>query len=104
MNTGTCLRPSWTAFVWPTVYGKIVEGEDHVLSMRFSPDAFIASTRAIRRSCTNGPFLLERLNASYPSYGRGRCTCRRPCPSYGCGSRAWEHPTALPGDGLRWAS
>src|SRR3954452_713785 len=23
-NTGTCLRPSWTAIVWPTISGKIV--------------------------------------------------------------------------------
>ena len=40
---------------------------DQVFSIRFSPEVFIASIRAIRRSSTNGPFLLERLIASYPS-------------------------------------
>src|SRR5207302_8757186 len=62
-NTGTCLRPSWTAMVCPTISGKIVEVRDQVFSIRLSPEAFIASTRAIRRSSTNGPFLLERLIA-----------------------------------------
>ena len=27
---GTCLRPSWTAIVWPTISGKIVEVRDQV--------------------------------------------------------------------------
>ena len=31
MNTGTCLRPSWTAIVCPTISGKIVEVRDQVL-------------------------------------------------------------------------
>ena len=29
--TGTCLRPSWTAMVWPTMSGMIVERRDQVL-------------------------------------------------------------------------
>src|SRR6476646_8421490 len=33
MNTGTCLRPSWTAIVWPTISGKIVEARDQVRIM-----------------------------------------------------------------------
>jgi hypothetical protein len=32
-NTGTCLRPSWTAIVWPTISGKIVEVRDQVLTI-----------------------------------------------------------------------
>src|SRR6202011_5774054 len=76
MNTGTCLRPSWTAIVCPTISGKMVEVRDQVLSIRLSPDAFSASTRVIRRSCTQGPLLLDRLIASYLSCARERCICR----------------------------
>src|SRR5204862_5005927 len=42
--TGTCLRPSWTAIVWPTMSGVIVDRRDQVLMTRRSPEAFIAST------------------------------------------------------------
>ena len=75
MNTGTCLRPSWTAIVWPTISGKIVEVRDQVLTICLSPDSFMASMRPIRRSSTHGPFLDERLIACVPSCragGRGR--------------------------------
>jgi hypothetical protein len=34
-KTGTCLRPSWTAIVCPTISGKIVEARDQVRSGRF---------------------------------------------------------------------
>ena len=60
-NTGTCLRPSWTAIVCPTISGKIVEVRDQVLIIVLVSELFMASMRAIRRSSTNGPFLLERL-------------------------------------------
>src|SRR5262249_18293262 len=30
MNTGTCLRPSWTAIVWPTICGNTVDVRDQV--------------------------------------------------------------------------
>src|SRR5204862_4180178 len=60
-NTGTCLRPSWTAMVWPTISGKIVEVRDQVLIICFCPLEFIASIRWIKRSSTNGPFLELRL-------------------------------------------
>src|SRR5205085_10426797 len=50
MKTGTCLRPSWTAIVWPTISGKIVEARDQVRIMFFWPDSFIASIRLISRS------------------------------------------------------
>jgi hypothetical protein len=45
--------------------GKIVEARDHVLIICLVLAAFIASIRAIRRSSTNGPFLLERLICVY---------------------------------------
>jgi hypothetical protein len=60
-NTGTCLRPSWTAIVWPTISGKIVDARDQVLTMVRWLAWFMASMRAMRRSSTHGPFLLERL-------------------------------------------
>ena len=60
MNTGTCLRPSWTAIVWPTISGKIVDVRDQVLTICFWPPSFICWIRASRRSSTNGPFLVER--------------------------------------------
>ncbi len=37
MYTGTCLRPSWTAMVCPTISGMIVDRRDQVLMTRFSP-------------------------------------------------------------------
>ena len=60
MNTGTCLRPSWTAIVWPTISGKTVDERDQVLIMFLEPEVFIASMRLISRSSTKGPFLLDR--------------------------------------------
>src|SRR5665648_185367 len=41
--------------------GKIVDVRDQVLSIFLVFSAFMASIRAIRRSSTHGPFLLERL-------------------------------------------
>src|SRR5205085_10601321 len=61
MNTGTCLRPSWTAIVCPTISGKIVDVRDQVRTICLEPDWFIASIRLISRSWTNGPFLELRL-------------------------------------------
>jgi hypothetical protein len=60
MNTGTCLRPSWTAIVCPTISGKTVEVRDQVFTMCFWFASFIASMRRISRSSTNGPFFVER--------------------------------------------
>src|SRR4051812_14946829 len=65
-KTGTCLRPSWTAIVWPTISGKIVEVRDQVLIICLVPEVFIDSMRASRRSSTNGPFLDERLTVYLP--------------------------------------
>src|SRR5215210_5037827 len=60
MYTGTCLRPSWTAIVCPTMSGMIVERRDHVLRTRFSPLVLSSSTRRNRRSSTKGPFFKLR--------------------------------------------
>ena len=60
MKTGTCLRPSWTAIVCPTMSGKMVEARDQVRIIRFSPVAFMASIRLISRSSTKGPFFDDR--------------------------------------------
>src|SRR5262249_9757980 len=43
MKTGTCLRPSWTAIVWLTIFGEIVDARDQVRIICFLPDSFIAS-------------------------------------------------------------
>src|SRR6185503_9144283 len=67
-NTGTCLRPSWTAIVWPTISGKIVERRDQVLTICLVPELFIASTRASRRSSMYGPFLVERPMVYLPFF------------------------------------
>src|SRR5207245_11690811 len=66
MNTGTCLRPSCTAIVWPTISGKTVELRDHVRIMFLLPEAFMAVIRLSSRSCTKGPFLLDLLISDGP--------------------------------------
>src|SRR5664279_581449 len=60
MKTGTCLRPSWIAIVWPTISGKMVDDRDHVRTIRFSLAVFMSSIRFIKRSSTNGPFFALR--------------------------------------------
>src|SRR4030095_17165498 len=70
MKTGTCLRPSWTAIVWPTISGKIVEVRDQVRTMFLDPESFIASMRLISRSSTYGPFLADLLTALPPNFDR----------------------------------
>src|SRR5205823_12232678 len=62
MKTGTCLRPSWTAIVCPTISGKIVDVRDQVRIICLLPDSFMRVMRPISRSSTNGPFLLDLLN------------------------------------------
>src|SRR5699024_1960580 len=60
MNTGTCLRPSWTANVWPMKSGMTVDRRDQVLMTCLVPFSFCESTFARRWSSTNGPFLRLR--------------------------------------------
>src|SRR5664280_3028359 len=52
--------PLWTASVWPTMSGRIVERRDHVFRTRFSPVAFIAVIFSRSGVSTNGPFFVER--------------------------------------------
>src|SRR4051794_916302 len=58
--TGTCLRPSCTAIVCPTMSGITVERRLHVLMTFFSPLVLSSSTFFSRWSSTNGPFFNER--------------------------------------------
>src|SRR5207237_9988382 len=100
-KTGTCLRPSWTAIVCPTISGKTVDERDQVLIICFDPDSFMAEIRLSSRSCTNGPFFELRLISSpCRGGGRGRSTCRIPCAFGACACRASARPRASP-DGDR---
>src|SRR5699024_6966623 len=64
--TGTCLRPSYTAIVWPMNDGKIVERRDQVLITCFFSLFPAASTFFIRCSSTKGPFFKLRLMVKPP--------------------------------------
>jgi hypothetical protein len=55
MKTGTCLRPSCTAIVWPSISGMIIDRRDHVLITFLVPLSFCVSTFFIRWSSTKGP-------------------------------------------------
>src|SRR3954469_82038 len=59
-KTGTCLRPSCTAMVWPSIAGTIIERRDHVLMTFLVPLSFCTSTFFIRWSSTKGPFFRLR--------------------------------------------
>src|SRR3972149_3020042 len=61
--TGTCLRPSWTAMVWPTISGITVERRLQVLMTLLSPDLAARSTLASRCSSTKGPLESDLLTA-----------------------------------------
>ena len=67
-NTGTCLRPSCTAIVCPSISGMIVERRDQVLMTFFEPLSFCVSTFLIRWSSTNGPFFRLRGISGYPRF------------------------------------
>jgi hypothetical protein len=64
-NTGTCLRPSCTAMVWPIMAGTIMDRRDQVLMTFLVPLLFWASTFLIRWSSTNGPFFRLRGMPTY---------------------------------------
>src|SRR4051794_16365144 len=66
MNTGTCLRPSCTAMVCPSMSGMIVERRDQVLITLLLPLSFCASTFLSRWSSTNGPFFKLRGTVTSP--------------------------------------
>ncbi len=65
-KTGTCLRPSCTAIVWPIMAGTIIERRDQVLMTLWVPLSFSASTFFIRWSSTNGPFFRLRGMSALP--------------------------------------
>src|SRR5437763_6219981 len=71
-KTGTCLRPSCTAMVCPTISGKIVDARDQVLIICLSPEAFMASVRGRERYSARGPFLDERLTGYLLPFPRRR--------------------------------
>src|SRR3954452_20739168 len=75
-NTGTCLRPSCTAMVWPSIAGRIIERRDHVLMTFFVPLSFCASTFLMRWSSTNGPFFRLRGIGFAPSLISGLAPLR----------------------------
>ena len=54
-NTGTCLRPSWTASVWPSMSGLMTDRRDQVLMTFFVPASFWTSTFFWRWSSMKGP-------------------------------------------------
>src|ERR671910_1487809 len=105
MNTGTCLRPSWTAIVCPIISGNTVDDRDQVRIICLEPEVFIASMRAIRRSSTNGPFLLDLLIYFLPRFlertinlSDSLCLRRVGLPSVGTphGVTGWRPPFDLP--------
>src|SRR3954453_22743125 len=67
MNTGTCLRPSWTAIVWPIIEGMIIERRDHVLMTLWLPLSFSASTFFSRWPSMKGPFFRLRGMSLLPT-------------------------------------
>src|SRR5690349_1356998 len=77
----------------------MVEVRDQVLTIRFSPERFIASIRSSSRASTNGPFLLDLLTASYLASAHARCSGPMACASFGCDNPASALPTASPDAG-----
>src|SRR5437762_7838358 len=63
--TGMNLRPLWTAMVWPTISGKIVERRDQVRTTFLSLVWFMTVIFDCRCSSMNGPFFAERAIFSY---------------------------------------
>src|SRR4029078_9330060 len=100
MNTGTCLRPSWTAIVCPTISGKTVDVRDQVLIICFWFCSFILVMRPMRSSSAHGPFfedLLIAASSSSRAAAHARSWRRSACPSCGSGNRASACPTGSPG-------
>src|SRR3989442_2087727 len=69
---GTCLRPSYTAIVWPTISGGIVDRRDHVLITRRSLVRLSSWIFLLRCSSTKGPFFVDRPIRYLASQSRGR--------------------------------
>ena len=58
--------------VAPALMRRMVEARDQVLIIFFWPASFISVMRFMRRSSTNGPFLIDRGTSHAPSRGDGR--------------------------------
>src|SRR5215475_5711423 len=71
-NTGTNLRPLWTANVRPTASGTMVERRDQVLMTFFELVALAAWIFSIKWPSTNGPFLMLRGIIDQPFVPRRR--------------------------------
>src|SRR5690606_30841816 len=72
-NTGTKILPLYTAMVWPTKSGVIVERRLQVLMAVFLPPLSAPSTLFIRCVSTKAPFLSERaIVFPYTFFGRRR--------------------------------
>src|SRR2546421_2704928 len=69
---GTCLRPSYTAIVCPTISGVIVDRRDHVLITRRSLVRLSSWIFLLRCSSTKGPFFVDRPIRYLASQSRGR--------------------------------
>src|SRR2546421_5761066 len=69
---GTCLRPSYTAIVCPTISGVIVDRRDHVLITRRSLVRLSSWIFLLRCSSTKGPFFVDRPICYLASQSRGR--------------------------------
>src|ERR1700728_398344 len=107
MNTGTCLRPSCTAIVWPSIAGTIMDRRDQVLITFLVPLSFCRSTFLIRWSSTNGPFFRLRgiMGCSYRfflprlrviSRSLGLCALRVRPSGLPHGLTGWRPPELLP--------
>src|SRR6202034_3217849 len=107
MNTGTCLRPSCTAIVWPSIAGTIMDRRDQVLITFLVPLSFCRSTFLIRWSSTNGPFFRLRgiVGCSYRfflprlrviSRSLGLCALRVRPSGLPHGLTGWRPPELLP--------
>ena len=104
-NTGTCLRPSCTAMVCPTISGTTVERRDQVLMTRLSPRRFI-STTFDHQVVVDERTLLDRTSAwlapPLPAAAND-LACPTPCsscasglPSCPTGCVGWRPPLDLP--------
>src|SRR3954464_2886997 len=79
-KTGTCLRPSCTAIVCPSIAGTTIVRRDQVLMTFLVPLSFWVMTFFIKWSSTKGPFFtllgIVAPNASGRDDDGGRSSCR----------------------------
>src|SRR3954471_24902405 len=88
-NTGTCLRPSWTARVCPSISGMIMERRDQVRMTFLVPLSFCVSTFFRRWSSTKGPFFrLRGIRHELPSVRTKGSSADSGCEAWSEGSSA----------------